>query len=225
MIAPGMAACLLIGHAYASLSQSELRSAGQSWREWSWVPLVALLAAVPARKYWALTNHVSAPIQARAWFHENVPSGTPVFVVGRRPESPRLVGTNERLQAKWGGHFNYGRDKYEFLKRAFHKAFSDYAASGKPRYRLDVFRSRPFPRSKRMPRTISDSLFTKAQARGQRYIIVAGFTERNVLDLHYRWFSQAILEQQFGGIAIFRVPEKAKAPSKETVSAAAPSAG
>jgi hypothetical protein len=59
-----------------------------------------------------------------------------------------------------------------------------------------------------MPRALSDRLLDKAQAAGQRYIVLSGFSEDSVVELGYRWFGRAILEKEAKGLAIFRVPDK-----------------
>lgn len=59
-----------------------------------------------------------------------------------------------------------------------------------------------------MPRSLSDGLIRRAQAAGQRYIILSEFREKNVLDLRYRWVGQASLKKQAKGLAIFEVPER-----------------
>ncbi len=221
MVAPAIAACLLIGYAFASLYQLEWPGRIRRWLGLSWLPLLALVMLIPARHIWP-RQHLSSSLQARAWIHEHIPSGTPIFHVGPRPGSPLLVGTNEKQQGRWGDHFDYGRHKYRFLRQAFRKAFADYKASGKPLYPVAVYDGKPLPRSKGVPRSISDSLLRNAQTEGRRYIVVSGFREPNVLDLGYRWFGGVVLESAFRGIAIFKVPQKE--PDAVTLPAAAPNA-
>jgi dolichyl-phosphate-mannose-protein mannosyltransferase len=221
MVAPALAACLLMGYAFASLYHRPWQERTRRWLALCWLPVIALLVLTPVKHLWPRLQ-LSSSLQARAWVHEHIPSGTPIFHVGPRPGSPLLVGTNEKQQGRWGDHFEYGRHKYKFLKQAFRKAFSDYKASGKPLYPLAVYDGKPLPRSKGVPRTISDSLLRNAQAEGQRYIVVSGFRQSNVMDLGYRWFGDAHLEATFKGIAIFKVPQKE--PDAATLPAAAPSA-
>jgi hypothetical protein len=218
MVAPALAACLLMGYAFASVYHMEWQGRTHRWLALCWLPIVALLLQAPVERLWPRLQ-LSGSLQARAWIHEHIPSGTPIFHVGPRPGSPLLVGTNEKQQGRWGDHFEYGRHKYRFLKRAFRQAFSDYKASGKPLYPLAVYDGKPLPRSKGVPRAISDSLLRNAQKEGQRYIVVSGFKGTNVMDLGYRWFGDASLEATFKAIAIFKVPEAP--PDAATLPAAA----
>jgi hypothetical protein len=218
MVAPAIAACLLIGYAFAG---AYARSA-QRTRRWlaCALPCAALLAAAPA---WRLYQRTGSPRSrdAEQWFFANIPSGTPLVYVG--PRALPLVGTDEKVQGRWGDHFEYGRHHYKFYRRAFHEGYTRYLASDQPRYPMVVHDRKPVPRSKRMPRSLSDRLLDKAQAAGQRYIVLSGYKERSVLQLGYRWFGRAILEKEVKGLAIFRVPEKEAGAA--TLPASAPPSG
>jgi dolichyl-phosphate-mannose-protein mannosyltransferase len=218
MVAPAMAACLVIGYAFAGVYARDAGARWRHWLAWSWLPLVALLVFFPARRLWGRQQQESPALLARAWFQANVPSGTPVMHLGRWMNGPLIIGTDEKIQARWGNHFEYGRYKYKFLKLAFHKAFTDYLASDRPRYPTAVEFSGGwvFPR-KKMPRRISDGLLRRAQAEHRRYIVVAGYKPKDVRELGYPWFDKAVLEVQFRRVAIFRVPETA--PSADTLPA------
>ena len=227
-IAPAAASCLLVAHGWAAFEAlvvprlRQLRAFREPrWLSWAVAPLALLLLQSPLRGLFQQRLAPNPATDARAWLYEHVPSGTPLFYLGMRPSGPRIVSTNEKLQARWGDHFDYGRQHYAFLKEAFHHAFTAYQKSGEPRYPVAVHDDRPYPRSaNRMPRWVTDNLVARARKDGQRYIIVAGYRERDVRDLGYRWVDQAILETQAGHIAIFRVPEVA--PQTAPASGAAP---
>lgn len=212
MIAPVVASCLLIGHGLAAARELAPKLNAQRWMPWAWLPLAVASLAWTAPHLWARGTTLSHMTEARRWLYEHIPSGTPMFHIGWRPSGPRLVAANEKLQGDWGDHFDYGRKQYKFFRAAFHKGYSDYVKSGKPRYPLTVYDSKPFPRgTKGLRPWVSDSLVRKAHETGERYIIVAGFGRGDVRDLGYLWFDKAILEKQFDRIAIFRVPEVAQA--------------
>ncbi len=218
MVAPAMAACLLVAYTFANLyHQLEGRHSGR-WLTWLAIPCVALLMLEPAAQFWKSANLPPRNAEARAWFYEHVPSGTPLVYVGARALG--LVSTDQKLQGRWGDHFDRGRKKYKFYKRAFSKAFSDYLASEKPRYPLVLHDARLHKAD--LPRSVSRSLLRKAQAGGQRYIVLFGF-RGDVFELGYPWFGQAILEKQTTAFAIFRVP--APEPIAEAPSASAPPSG
>lgn len=205
MVAPAIAACLLMGYAFASVYAPSGPRA-RRWLACALLPCAALLAAAPA---WRLYQRATAPprfADTVEWFFANVPSGTPLVYLG--PKGLPLVGTDEKAQGRWGDHFEYGRHKYRFYRRAFHEGFTRYLASDGPRYPMVIHDRKPVRRSKRMPRSLSDRLLDRAQAAGQRYIVISGFREKSVLDLGYRWFDRAILEKEAKGLAIFRVPGK-----------------
>jgi hypothetical protein len=216
MVAPAMAACLLMGYAFAGLYARDWRPNRRSWLAWSWLPVVALLAFFPGKRLWARELQESPALLARDWFQAHVPSGTPIIHVGRWMNGPRIIGTDEKLQASWGTHFEYGRTKYKFLRLAFHKAFSDYQASDRPRYpvAVEIPGGWTLPR-KNVNRRISERLLARAQAENRRYIVVAGYKPKDVLELGYRWFDKAVLEVQFRRVAIFRVPDKQPPPDTQ----------
>jgi hypothetical protein len=211
-----------MGYAFASA----YAPGSERTRRWLMLglPCAALLAGEPA---WRLCQRAASPArtgEALQWFYANIPSGTPLVYVGRR-DFP-LVGTDAKVQGRWGDHFEYGRHKYQFYRRAFREGFARYLASDKPRYPMVVHDRKPLRRSKGMPRALSDRLLDRAQAAGQRYIVLSGFSEESVLELGYRWFDRAILEKEVSGLAIFRVPEKqVKEAGPETLPAAAAPSG
>jgi hypothetical protein len=113
------------------------------------------------------------------------------------------------VQAEFGDHFGYGREHYGFLKQAFERGYADYASSSAPRYGIAQHHAKPVARSsKKMPRSITDGLLKTARAQKRQYIIVAGYDQADVRELGYTWFKQAVLEREFGKIAIFRVPDE-----------------
>ncbi|HWO13746.1 MAG TPA: glycosyltransferase family 39 protein [Polyangiaceae bacterium] len=207
-IAPAAASCLLVGHAWAALSALVLpRLREPRWLSWALAPVAILLLQSPLRYLFGQRLAPNNATEARAWVYEHIPSGTPIFHLGLRPSGPRLVATDEKLQARWGDHFDYGRNNYRFLKEAFRHAFRAYQKSGLPRYPLAVHDDKPYPRAdNRLPRWLTDNLVARARQDGQRYIIVAGY-RGDVHELGYRWLDQAQLETQIGNIAIFRVPD------------------
>lgn len=211
MVAAAVAACLLVGHGFAlavSWATSLPRpSRGRGWVGWAWLPLAGVLAAPGVAVVLARTSSPPYTTIARQWLYDHVPAGTRIVYVGWRGSGPQLVSTNKKTQARWGEHFAYGRDHYQFLKQAFDRGYADYEQSGRPRYSLTVHRDKPRPRGKGMSKAISVSLLRTAQAKKQAYIILAGVAAPDVHDLHYSWLDSAILEQQFGGIVIFRVPD------------------
>jgi Dolichyl-phosphate-mannose-protein mannosyltransferase len=210
MVAAAVAACLLVGHGFA-LAIAWATSRGRGWTAWAWLPLAGVLVAPGVASVLSRTSNPPYASIARQWLYDHVPTGTRIVYVGWRGSGPQLVSTNKKTQARWGEHFAYGRDHYQFLKQAFDRGYAEYEQSGRPRYSLALHRDKPLPRGKGMPKAISDSLLKTARAKKQAYIILAGVPVPDVHDLHYRWFDSAILEQQFGGIAIFRVPDAPEA--------------
>jgi hypothetical protein len=214
LVAAAAAACLLIGHGVAVAGQLAARaSARTTFRlRAALVALVFLIGAAPLITLETRLARTSPRTQARDWIHTHVPSGTPLYYVGWRGAGPALVAQSAAIQAEFGDHFGYQRQKYAFLKQAFARGYDDYVRAGLPRYPIAFHHDKPSSRkSKLTPRSITDSLLEKARAQGRRYIIVAGYTEPDVQALGYRWFSDAVLEQQFGKIAIFRVPDAPRA--------------
>jgi hypothetical protein len=232
MVAPAAAACLMIGHAWVTVGALAERKLAQrvarrgrpppsgGWQRvtpWAWAPLWVLLAALPLGSLYELARRPNLTEQAEQWIYANVPSGTRLFWVGWRPSGPRLVASNEKVQARWGDHFDYGRDNYAFLKQAFHLGFERYIQSDKPRYALSVHDDVPYSRaSKRTPRRITDGLLEEARKKQIAYIILAGYREAHWRDLGYRWFGAATLAAEFGKTAIFEVLAQAPAPPTST---------
>jgi Dolichyl-phosphate-mannose-protein mannosyltransferase len=213
MVAPAAALCILIGYGWARAEALLARWSIGRWLGWAWVPLAALLVSFPAQARWQLSVRQNPGLETSRWMQENVPSGTRVFHLGGRPYGTYVVPTNETLQSKWGDHFEYGRYRYAFLKEAFHLGYQNYVKSGLPVYNIEVRDERPMPRSANFnKRWVTDSLVRRAREKKQKYIMVTGYSERDVHDLGYRWFDAAILEQQVSGMAIFRVPDEPPAP-------------
>jgi len=214
LVAAAVAACLLVGHGVATLERLLARG-GERARLWFGRAAPALALALVLPPLWRLevrTARPSAAREARDWIHANVPSGTRLYYVGWRGAGPPLVAHKASVQAAFGDHFSYGREHYGFLKQAFERAYADYSSSGAPRYAIAQHHQKPLARSsKKMPRSITDGLLKTAQAQKRQYIIVAGHEQADVQALGYAWFKQAVLEREFGKIAIFRVPDRAVA--------------
>lgn len=141
-----------------------------------------------------------------------------MYYVGWRGAGPPLVADKPKVQAEFGDHFRYGRQPYAFLKQAFDRGYADYASSGAPRYGVAYHHNKPSSRaSKKTPRDITNDLMKTVRAQKGQYIIIAGHSEPDDQALGYTWFKQAVLEREFGKIAIFRVPEEgtARAGSNE----------
>jgi hypothetical protein len=211
LVAAAVAACLLVGHGVATAEQLLARG-GERASVWfrRAVPALALVLVLPP--LWRLeerTARPSAAREARDWIYANVPSGTRLYYVGWRGAGPPLVAHKASVQAGFGDHFGYGREHYAFLKQAFERGYADYANSNAPRYVIAQHHSKPVARSsKKMPRSITDGLLKTARAQKRQYIIVAGHEQPDVQALGYTWFKQAVLEREFGKIAIFRVPDE-----------------
>ncbi|HTV19725.1 MAG TPA: glycosyltransferase family 39 protein [Polyangiaceae bacterium] len=218
MVAPVAALCLLVGYGFAR-AQAWLGTRPLArWFEWAWLPIAAASIYAPALLIDLWTERPSPALATYRWMEANAAPGSRVFHLGGRPYGTYLVTNSEKVQSGWGDHFEYGRYKYRFLKEAFHKAFSEYPASGRPRYAIEVRDEVPLPRSaKKNSRWITDGLVKHAREKKQQFIILVGFRGR-VLDLGYTWFKQATLEQEFDRIAIFRVPD---APAVAAAPAAA----
>jgi len=223
MVAPAAALCLLVGYGLARV-QGWLGARPLSrWFEWIWVPLAAGLVFGPAQVLIERGQGPNLIVEAVRWIHANVPANTRLFHLGGKPYGSYLVTNDEKLQGRWGDHFEYGRYKYRFLREAFHLAFDNYAKSGRPSYRIEVRDEPPRPRqTKKNKRWITDGLLRRAREKKQAYIIIAGYRELDVRDLGYTWFGEAVLEQQFGNIAIFRVPDAPPLSAPASVSPAAP---
>jgi hypothetical protein len=236
MVAPAAAGCLLIGHGWVATRELAARWRRRrvqrapgglaptwlepAWARWGWAPVAALLAYGPARTSWARAERPNLGAEARQWIHENIPSMTRIFFVGWRPAGPQLVASNEKIEAGWGDHFDYGRQNYAFLKQAFHLGFERYMQSDRPRYALTVHDDLPYPRaSRKTPRKITDSLLREAQKKKLSYIILTGYRAESVRDLGYTWFDGAILEREIGKTAIFKVPDPTPEPQTSTAAA------
>jgi hypothetical protein len=211
LVAAAVAGCLLVGHGVATVERLLARGSERAslWFRRA-APALALVLVLPPlwRLEWR-TARPSAAREARDWIHANVPSGTRLYYVGWRGAGPPLVAHTARVQAEFGDHFGYGREHYDFLKQAFERGYTDYANGGAPRYVIAQQRSKPLPRaSKKMPRSITDGLLKTARAQKRQYIIVAGHEQADVQALGYTWFEQAVLEREFGKVAIFRVPDE-----------------
>ena len=228
------AGCLLIARGWALLAELAASARARGWtragsflftRSWpkasAWALFALIVAMGPVRSAEARATRPNPSTEARAWIESHVPSGSRIFHVGWRPSGPLMVATDEKLQARWGDHFDYGREHYAFLKEAFHLGYSNYMASDKPRYQLSVYDGRPTSRaSKQTPRWVTDKLLANAQKDKTAYIILAGYRERDYAELGYRWFADAQVAAEFRKITIFKVP----APrTVAQTSAAAPS--
>lgn len=236
MVAPAAAGCLLIGHGWVAARElgarwrrrhaqppaggGDLSWRRAGWARWGWAPAAALIAYGPAMTSWMRAERPNLGAEARRWIHENIPSMTRIFFVGWRPAGPQLVASNEKIEASWGDHFDYGRKNYAFLKQAFHLGFERYMQSDRPRYVLTVHDDLPYARaSRRTPRRITDALLGEAQQKKLSYIILTGYREASWQDLGYPWFSGATLEREIGKTAIFKVPDPT--PRAQTSTAAA----
>jgi hypothetical protein len=236
MVSPAAAGCLVIGHGWVAASalvarwrrrpgRGAPRSArlgwlDSTWASWGWAPVAALVAYGPALTSWRRAERPNLGAEARQWIHENIPSMTRIFFVGWRPAGPQLVASNEKVEASWGDHFDYGRKNYAFLKQAFHLGFERYMASDAPRYALTVHDALPQPRaSRKTPWKITDSLLREAQQKKLAYIILTGYREASWRDLGYTWFGGATLEREIGKTAIFRVPDPAPQATTRTATA------
>jgi dolichyl-phosphate-mannose-protein mannosyltransferase len=211
LVAAAVAACLLVGHGVATAERLLARGAERAslWFRRAVPALALVLVLPPLVRLEARTARPSAAREARDWIYANVPSGTRLYYVGWRGAGPPLVAHTAGVQAEFGDHFGYGREHYAFLKRAFERGYADYASSSAPRYVIAQHHQKPVARSsKKMPRSITDGLVKTARAQKRQYIIVAGYEQADVQALGYTWFNQAVLEREFGKIAIFRVPDE-----------------
>jgi hypothetical protein len=227
MVAPVVAACLAIAHGYGELGRWLQSERARRRLGWAWAPLAALLVASPVHQQENLAGRPSHAILARQWIEQNVPSGTGIAYVGMRMVGPRLVATDLGLHKGWSHSFDYGRREYPFLASAYRKGYEEYVASGRPRYAIERHDEKPLQRGhRRVPKLISDGLVQRAHARHQSYIVLSGIGTPDVHDLGYTWFGDAILEQQFYNIVIFRVPDlpvvQPPAPSEAQAPPASP---
>jgi hypothetical protein len=208
MVAPVVAACLTIAHGYGEIGRWLASERARRWLDWAWAPLAGLLVFLPVSQQESLAGKPSHHTQARQWIEQNVPSGTGIAYVGHRMVGPRLVATDIGLHKRWAHSFDYGRRAYPFLASAYRKAYEDYVASGRPRYVIEPHEEKPLQRgNRRVPKVVSDGLVQRARALHQSYIVLCGIGTPDVHDLGYTWLGDAVLEQQFINIAIFRVPD------------------
>jgi 4-amino-4-deoxy-L-arabinose transferase-like glycosyltransferase len=211
LVAAAVAACLLVAHGVAAAEPLLARGSERAsvWFRRALPALAIVLVLPPLWRLEERTARPSAAREARDWIHANIPSGTRLYYVGWRGAGPPLVAHEASAQAKFGDHFGYGREHYAFLKQAFERGYANYADSNAPRYVIAQHHSKPLARSsKKMPRSITDGLLKTARAQKRPYIIVAGHEQPDVQALGYTWFKQAVLEREFGKIAIFRVPDE-----------------
>lgn len=208
VVAPAMGLCLVVavvvGRLLEQLEHSRARKITQA-------AIVALLLGInipPIHALAQIARQVSGATRARNWIEANIPSGTKIFYFGVFERGPRLVASDPSVQANWADYFEYGRNKYAFLKQAFRLAYADYVKAHRPVYDLEStdFRAEPL-KLKTTPAWLWRSLDRRARARGQEYIVMArrGSYEP-VLDLGYPWFKNVELVKEFDYVALFRVP-------------------
>jgi hypothetical protein len=208
MVAPAAALCILLAYGWARAEALLAERPLARWLRWAWLPLALLMIAPLAGPYWQHTRQENSVLETSRWIQANVAPGTRIFHLGRRAYGTYLVSTDEKLQSRWGDHFDYGRDRYAFIREAFHLGYQNYVKSGQPRYAIEVRDETPRARStNRNKRWLTDSLLRRAREKKQKYIILFGYHEQDVRELGYPWFDQAILEKQMPGVAIFRVPD------------------
>ena len=208
MVAPVVAGCLVIAHGYGEVGRWLQTERDRRRLAWAWAPLAGLLVATPVSQQLDLASRPAHSTRAREWIEQNVPSGTGIAYVGMRMVGPRLVASDIGLHKRWSHSFDYGRRAYPFLASAYRKGYEDYVASGRPLYVIEPHDEKPLKRgNRRVPKLISDGLVRRARERHQSYIVLCGIGAPDVHDLGYTWLGDAILEQQFYNIAIFRVPD------------------
>jgi hypothetical protein len=228
MVAPAMALCLtiaiVVGLALCSLgldAPAPEREPGgaprgiaplPSWRAFSLgcgasLALVALLAWYPLDGLDQVRRITTPPTLARAWIHEHIPSGTRLFQYGTFAGSPRLVSSSWKQESQWADFFDYGREHYVFYQQAARKAYDDYRSQGRPYYDIDAFLATPDSLKSGNTRTwLAKSLARRAAKEGREYIILGSYRGQRYQDLGYSWIDEVELAQEFGHIAIFRVP-------------------
>jgi Dolichyl-phosphate-mannose-protein mannosyltransferase len=198
---------------------SRATSSKSTRARWLVVPL--LLALLGCASYGTARRlHENLPStfvkdQARAWIHQNIPSDTAIFQYGTYSGAggPILVANDARREAELAQFFVYGRGNYDFFRRAYQQAYSDYVSQGRPRYAIEAFGLIPQPKgSSKTPAWVAGKLDRRAQRRGQEYILLCHYRDtEDVYGLGYDWLPRVELVQQFGDIALFRVP-KASSP-------------
>jgi hypothetical protein len=208
MVAAAVAACLAIGHGFARVGGWVRSERARRWLGWAWAPLALALVITPLLRLEAGIAVPSDANLARQWIEDNIPPGTSIAYVGMRLRGPRIVSTDPHQQRLWMHSFDYGRKEYPFFRQAFRKAYDDYVASGRPRFDISARDDKPLRRGHAgVPRDISDGLLRSARKHHQSYIVLCGMGAYDARDLGYTWVDDAILERQFGRIAILRVPE------------------
>jgi hypothetical protein len=236
LVAPSMALCLVIGIAVGlllcrvGLDAPALAGAARSpgsqstrARARGWLGLVLPLALVACTAYGTTAKldlarrTLSSGTLARAWIHENIPPLTGIFQYGTVAGGPRLVAASWKQEMELADFFDYGREHYDFYRRAYRKAFQDYSDAGRPRYSLEAVRLAPAPvqNSNNPPGWLQRGLPARAIKAGQEYIILASFKgiDNDFSKLRYSWLPKVKLVQQFDRIAIFQVP-KPPAPAE-----------
>ncbi|MEO8184361.1 MAG: glycosyltransferase family 39 protein [Deltaproteobacteria bacterium] len=236
MVAPAMALCLSIGIVVGLVlcrlgldaRAPERGSSGvpigsapvPTWPAFSLgcavsLALVALLSWYPVNGMDGLRRTTTPPTLARAWIHEHIPSGTRLFHYGTFAGGPRLVSSSWQQESKWADFFDYGRENYEFYQTAFRKAYDDYRSQGRPYYDIDSYLAAPDSvKSGKTRGWLARSLARRAAKEGREYIILGSYRGEHYQDLGYSWIDEVELAQEFGRIAIFRVPQPPPAASE-----------
>jgi hypothetical protein len=224
LVAPALALCWIIGIAAGHLLERwrlEPRESGAPMRPPAlrWLAFAALLLLVAgasyqnARRLDEVRRTPFSATEARAWIHAHIPSGTALFQYGAYTGSggPILVADDAKREAELAQFFEYGRERYDFYRRAYREAYARYASQGRPRYAIEIFRASPEPKaSNKAPAWLTTNLDRRAQRRGQQYILLSYYRgAEDVLQLGYDWLPRVELVQQFGRIALFRVPDAA----------------
>jgi hypothetical protein len=211
VVAPAMGLCLVIAVVAGRLLERLGRIEQSRARKIAQAALLALLLGInipPVHELALIARKVSGATLARNWIQANIPSGTKIFHFGVFERGPRLVASDPSVQANWADYFEYGRNKYAFLKQAFRLAHADYVKAHRPVYDLETtdFRAEPL-QAKTTPAWLSRSLDRHARARRQEYIVMARLGSYDpVLELGYPWFKNVELVKEFDYVAIFRVP-------------------
>ncbi|HEU4580472.1 MAG TPA: glycosyltransferase family 39 protein [Polyangiaceae bacterium] len=182
--------------------------------------LVLVLAWLPVRELSEFARTISPQTLAREWIHRNIPSGTRLFHYGTYAGGPRLVAASWKAERKITDFFEYGRYNYVFYERAARKAYEDYRSQGRPYYEIEMFNESPAI-ANRSRNWLSRSLASHAVKNGQEYILLANYRASEYRTLGYSWFDSVELAQEFGNLAIFRVPKPvAPRPAADTGSGA-----
>lgn len=229
MVAPAMTMCVVIGICVGLLLErprfgggelpseveaEALAAPPQAPARWSGFLLgaglcLAFLASVtwvPVRDLYLEKQLVSNVTLAREWIHAQIPGGTKLFHYGTFAGGPRLVASSWKQEAAWADFFDYGREKYEFYRQAFRKAYVEYRLQGAPYYDIDSFRATAEP-AKNVKPWLSRGLARRAAKSGQEYIILGGYRAEDYRELGFSWIDEVEAVQQFGKVVIFRVPQ------------------